>query len=591
MKKTIILYFVLFTILFGIQINRSVAQQGAAINTTGAAADPSAMLDVSGISGGVLINRMSETERNQLLNPAEGLLIYNTTTKCINMWTGTAWKQSCFECDFNNPIASNNGPICEGSDLNLYTIAIQGASYQWSGPGGFTSTEQNPVIVAAAVSEAGSYSVIASKDGCSSQPQTTFVTVNPIPATPLAGNDGPKCAGETLSLTAPSLLGGSYSWTGPNNFVSNLQNPIINNVQLADAGNYNVSVSANNCVSASGTTTVAVIAIPDMPGTVSSPAKVTSYSTGNVYSISPVSGATSYVWSVPATAAIMSGQSTTSITVSYTAATTDTISVSAINSCGNGIARKLVVTVEPTIVSFTDVGTTTWTPPTGVSSVEVLVVAGGGGGGGLWVGGGGGAGGLLYYGQESPRAGTSYSVSGPVTVTVGDGGQGGYDYQVGANGQNSVFGTLTAIGGGGGAAWNLAGTSGGSGGGGSMPSHPGGNNTTGQGYPGGAGGSNPNRGGGGGGAGASGNNAQPPVSGHGLTYSISGSAVTYAGGGGAVSDGGNGVGAAGGGGTPGTFPGCNGTDNLGGGGAGNGFAYSYGNYGGKGGSGVVIIKY
>jgi hypothetical protein len=46
-----------------------------------------------------------------------------------------------------------------------------------------------------------------------------------------------------------------------------------------------------------------------------------------------------------------------------------------------------------TLASFTTVGTTSWTCPAGVYSVEVLVVAGGGGGGRHSGGGGGGGGG------------------------------------------------------------------------------------------------------------------------------------------------------------------------------------------------------
>ena len=82
---------------------------------------------------------------------------------------------------------------------------------------------------------------------------------------------------------------------------------------------------------------------------------------------------------------------------------------------------------------------TTWTAPTGVNYVEVLVVGGGGGGNGgssSSYNGGGGAGGLIYKQAFSVTPSTQY------TVTVGAGGASG------ANGSNSVFGSLTAYGGG-----------------------------------------------------------------------------------------------------------------------------------------------
>src|SRR5436189_4716923 len=109
------------------------AQSGVGINSSGNPADPSAALDVSGASKGVLINRMTETERNAIINPAEGLLIYNTTSKCINIWLGSTWKKLCGDCDFTNPVPGNNGPLCEGGTLLLTSTSVgNGATFQWS---------------------------------------------------------------------------------------------------------------------------------------------------------------------------------------------------------------------------------------------------------------------------------------------------------------------------------------------------------------------------------------------------------------------------------------------------------------------------
>ena len=103
-----------------------------------------------------------------------------------------------------------------------------------------------------------------------------------------------------------------------------------------------------------------------------------------------------------------------------------------------------------------------------LTSVDHLLVAGGGGGGG-GMGGGGGAGGYLE------TTGTTIS-AGQKTIVVGGGGVGGHEYgsyeNRGRNGADtSVTGLTTAIGGGGGASGydqtNLPAGNGGSGGGGS----------------------------------------------------------------------------------------------------------------------------
>ena len=64
----------------------------------------------------------------------------------------------------------------------------------------------------------------------------------------------PVCSGGILNLYASG--GVSYSWTGPNSFISNTQNPVIYNATSANSGTYTVSVTdANGCIA---TTTVAV---------------------------------------------------------------------------------------------------------------------------------------------------------------------------------------------------------------------------------------------------------------------------------------------------------------------------------------------
>jgi len=227
------------------------------------------------------------------------------------------------------------------------------------------------------------------------------------------------------------------------------------------------------------------------------------------------------------------------------------------------------------------------------STVEYLVVAGGGAGGYGYYGGGGGAGGY--------RTATGYSVTAgsPITVTIGAGGTpSGNDATRGGNGQNSVFGSITSIGGGGGGSRNGSsaggasnGADGGSGGGSSYGS-TGGAGTAGQGNNGGSGGAN-GYGSAGGGAGAAGTSATSTVASNGavgLQSSISGTATYYAGGGGGGKDGVISSGGNGGGGAGGNYQGTlavAGTQNTGGGGGGGGSTVP----GAGGGSGIVIIRY
>ena len=80
------------------------------------------------------------------------------------------------------PTAGNNGPICEGSTLNLTASTVPDGTYAWTGPNGFTSSVQNPSIPNATTAASGEYGVSVTVNGCSSPPATTTVTVLAAPS-------------------------------------------------------------------------------------------------------------------------------------------------------------------------------------------------------------------------------------------------------------------------------------------------------------------------------------------------------------------------------------------------------------------------
>ena len=65
-----------------------IAQTGVAVNKTGAAPDASAILDVSGTDGGILVPRMNAAQRAAISNPAQGLLVYDTDSTRFYYWDG-----------------------------------------------------------------------------------------------------------------------------------------------------------------------------------------------------------------------------------------------------------------------------------------------------------------------------------------------------------------------------------------------------------------------------------------------------------------------------------------------------------------------
>ena len=311
------------------------------------------------------------------------------------------------------------------------------------------------------------------------------------------------------------------------------------------------------------------------------------------------SGATAYAIQSGTLPSGLSLNTTTGVISGSTSAVgTDTTSTFTIRATGDDATadRQFKITLKPPQrSSYTSPGT--FSRPTGLNTVNVLVVAGGGGAGSQHAG-GGGAGGLIYR--------PAFPISGNQSYTVGGAGSGGPNNHQPPPGSNSTFGTLTAIGGGGGGhGWpsSQSGKPGGSGGGGPGPGQPAGTGTQpgqsgdsgtyGFGNPGGR--SNSNAGGGGGGAGGSGstsNSGHGQPGGSGRTYNISGSTVTYAGGGGGAghTSGGAGSGGSGGGGRGGSHPGQPGANATGHGSGGGGGGFD-GGRGGSGSNGIIITEF
>ena len=82
----------LFKIFILLQCITSIAfTQEVAINETGAASHRSAMLDASSTKKGFLPPRMTAKQRDSIVNPAEGLMIFNLTAGCLNYFFAGSW--------------------------------------------------------------------------------------------------------------------------------------------------------------------------------------------------------------------------------------------------------------------------------------------------------------------------------------------------------------------------------------------------------------------------------------------------------------------------------------------------------------------
>lgn len=159
---------------------------------------------------------------------------------------------------YNSPYGvQNNGPLCVGTALQLTAPAVAGAQYNWTGPNGFTSTLQNPILTYA-LSAAGTYSVTVNVGGCTDVARTN-VASSTVAGNWVGGsntdwaNAANWCNGvvptASVNVTVPS---------GRSNYPTVSTEQAANNLTVQTAASVTItnSLSVAGTISNSGTITI-----------------------------------------------------------------------------------------------------------------------------------------------------------------------------------------------------------------------------------------------------------------------------------------------------------------------------------------------
>jgi hypothetical protein len=155
---------------------------------------------------------------------------------------------------------SSNTPVCQGSTLNLSANPSGGSgnySYSWSGPNGFSSTQQNPTRANMTTADAGLYIVTVTDNvsGCSSV-CSTLVVVNTPPSFTTQPTDGKIVYGNSGTVFTPTVSGAtSYQWYRDDDGNGYNGTPVsgatsanfsVSNAQFTDDGRYYLAAT-NDC--------------------------------------------------------------------------------------------------------------------------------------------------------------------------------------------------------------------------------------------------------------------------------------------------------------------------------------------------------
>jgi gliding motility-associated-like protein len=245
---------------------------------------------------------------------------------------------------------------CVGQTINLDVITTA-TTYTWSGPGGFNSNAQNPVIASAALTGSGIYTVTVTAGGCTG---TDTINITVVSSPTVTVNSATMCAGTSSTLTAVGAT--TYTWSPAIGLSSTSGNTVT--ATPATTTIYTVTGSVGGCISNPATSTVTVNPSPTI--TVNNS---TSICTNTSVTLT-VSGASTYNWS-PATGL---NTATGAIVIATPAAsTTYTITGTDVNGC----IGTATVTVQNS-PSITSTVTTNSVTCNGLGNGNATVVAAGG---------------------------------------------------------------------------------------------------------------------------------------------------------------------------------------------------------------------
>jgi hypothetical protein len=122
---------IIFFILLQLSGNSVTAQVG--INTDNSTPDPSSILDMKSTEKGLLIPRMTRTQRNTINSPAEGLMVYCTncaTNGALSIFTNGSW-MTFSPCTIGSPIAGMH-IMSQGQIIWNWLPSTGASGYKWS---------------------------------------------------------------------------------------------------------------------------------------------------------------------------------------------------------------------------------------------------------------------------------------------------------------------------------------------------------------------------------------------------------------------------------------------------------------------------
>ncbi len=262
--------------------------------------------------------------------------------------TGTSSTSVTINANPSSNAFATTSAVCTGNPINLN--ASGGTNYTWSGPNGFSSSNQNPTVTGTSTLSSGVYNISVSNTvtGCSTNTLVN-VLVNGLPIFNASATNNSVCTNGAINLTSNAI--GTINWTGPASYNAVGANQTLNNANTTNAGNYTISVTdGNNC---SSNLTVSVFVYPLSLVTASAGVTSNTFCTGNAINLFGITTASLYLWNGP-NSFVSSNQNPTLNNAQTNAAGMYTLTVTDANGCTNTATTTVNVNQTPSLISSTN---------------------------------------------------------------------------------------------------------------------------------------------------------------------------------------------------------------------------------------------
>jgi len=248
------------------------------------------------------------------------------------------------------------GYVCAGSIGVNYSISAAigaGSSYFWSTSGDITPTapqgttsmtfDFGPSFTTGTIS-------VSTASSCGVFLRTYTIRSTPGQPGSIAGPSNNLCGqtGVTYSI-APVATATSYNWTVPAGVTmvsANGGTSMTVDFTPAFTGTGNLCVTAISACGSSIARCYSISALTPPPASPAGLASVCKSASGVVYTLVPVAGATSYLWSISGGASIVPSGTTATVNFSSATSTTAIITVNAVNACGYSQPGKKIIAVN-----------------------------------------------------------------------------------------------------------------------------------------------------------------------------------------------------------------------------------------------------